>query len=148
MRNRNENLHRSRGHAALEAALLMPWIAFLFVGAFDVGCWGYGLIATQNAARVAALYTSQNPSTAADSIDACIYALDALRDLPNVATSVITCGVSPVTVTAAAVTGTDGAKATQVTVSYTSATLIPIPGLLPSQYTFTRSVQMRLISQS
>jgi Flp pilus assembly protein TadG len=52
-------LHDERGHAMLEAALLLPWVLFLFVGAFDLGFYNYALISTQNAARVAAWYTSQ-----------------------------------------------------------------------------------------
>jgi hypothetical protein len=52
-----------------------------------------------------------------------------------------------VVVTATQVTGADGALASQVSVSYTSPQLIPIPGTLPGQYTFNRTVQMRLVTQ-
>ncbi|MGA2135496.1 MAG: TadE family protein [Bryobacteraceae bacterium] len=136
-----------RGHAALEAALLMPWVLFLFVGAFDVGFYNYSLIATQSAARVAAMYTSQTTTTAADSSTACTLALAELQALPNVGTSVTTCASSPVVVTATQVTGTDGSLASQVSVAYTSPSLIPIPGALPAKYTFNRVVQMRLVTQ-
>jgi Flp pilus assembly protein TadG len=131
----------------LEAALLLPWVLFLFIGAFDLGFYNYALISTQNAARVAAWYTSQTPTTSTDAATACTYALAELSTLPNVGTSVITCGASPVVVTATQVTGTDGALASQVSVSYTSPQLIPIPGALPGQYTFDRTVQMRLVTQ-
>jgi len=142
------NLHaRERGHAVLETALLLPWVLFLFVGAFDFGFYSYALISTQNAARVAAWYTSQSKSTAADAATACTYALAELQALPNVGTSVTTCSASPVVVTATQVTGVDNAEASQVSVTYTSPQLIPIPGALPGKYTFDRTVQMRLVTQ-
>ncbi|HUE03418.1 MAG TPA: TadE family protein [Bryobacteraceae bacterium] len=131
----------------LEAALLLPWVLFMFVGVFDVGFYNYALICTENAARVAAWYTSQSPSTATDSTTACTYALAELSDMPNVGTSVTTCGASPVVVTATQVTGADSALASQVSVSYTSPQLIPIPGQLSGQFTFDRVVQMRLVTQ-
>ncbi len=143
----NTTQRRERGHAMLEAALLLPWVLFLFVGTFDLGFYNYALISTQNAARVAAWYTSQSPSTAADSTTACTYALAELQALPNVSSSVTSCAASPVVVTASQVTGTDGSLASQVTVAYTSPQLIALPGALPSQYTFNRTVQMRLVTQ-
>jgi hypothetical protein len=60
---------------------------------------------------------------------------------------VTTCAASPVVVTATQVTGADGLLASQVTVAYTSPQLVPIPGALPGQYTFSRTVQMRLVTQ-
>jgi Flp pilus assembly protein TadG len=138
---------RERGHAVLETALMLPWVLFLFVGAFDFGFFNYALISTQNAARVAAWYTSQSKTTAADAATACTYALAELQALPNVGTSVTTCSASPVVVTATQVTGADNAEATQVSVTYTSPQLIPIPGALPGKYTFDRTVQMRLVTQ-
>lgn len=136
-----------RGHAVMEAALLMPWVLFLFVGAFDFGFYNYSLINTQNAARVAAWYASQTKATAADAATACTYALAELQAMPNVGTGVTTCAAAPVVVTATQVNGADGSEATQVTVTFTSPQLIPIPGALPAQYTFARTVQMRLVTQ-
>jgi Flp pilus assembly protein TadG len=138
---------RERGHAVLEAALLLPWMLFLFLGVFDLGFYSYALISTQNAARVAAWYTSQSPSTATNSTTACTYVLAELAAMPNISTAVTSCLTSPVVVTATQVTGADGALAAQVSVSYTSPQLIPIPGILPGQYTFARTVQMRLVTQ-
>jgi Flp pilus assembly protein TadG len=131
----------------LEAAFLLPWVLFLFAGAYDLGFYNYALISTQNAARVAAWYASQTTTTATDATTACTYALAELSALSNVGTSVTTCNASPVVVTATQVTGTDGAEAAQVSVAYTSPQLIPIPGNLPGQFTFTRTVQMRLVTQ-
>jgi len=138
---------REHGHAMLEAALLLPWVLFLFVGAFDLGFYNYALISTQNAARVAAWYTSQTPTTSTDATTACTYALAELSSMPNVGTTVTSCAASPVVVTATQVTGADGALASQVSVQYTSPQLIPLPGALPAQYTFNRVVQMRLVTQ-
>ena len=138
---------REPGHAILEAAFLLPWVLFLFVGAFDFGFYNYALISTENAARVAAWYTSQTATTATDATTACTYALAELSALPNVGAGMTTCNAAPVVVTATKVSGADGLSATQVTVTYTSPQLIPIPGALPGQYTFARTVQMRLVTQ-
>jgi Flp pilus assembly protein TadG len=140
--------HGEKGHAVIEAALLLPWILFLFIGVFDLGFYNYSLISTENAARIAAWYTSQSTSTAADSTTACTYALAELQALPNVGTQITSCNGSPVTVTATLVSsGADGALASQVTVSYKTPQLIPIPGALSGQFTFSRSVEMRLVTQ-
>ena len=133
---------RQRGHAILEAALFAPWFLFLFAGALDMGFYEYSLIATENAARVAALYTSSNSSTAADSTGACTYALNEIHQMAN-AGGITSCGSLPVTVTASAVTGVDGNPASSVSVTYQTGQLIPIPGLT-GQMTVTRTVQMRV----
>jgi len=139
---------RERGHAVLEATLLLPWLLLVFVGVFDLGFYNYSLIAAENAARVAVWYTSQNTATATDSATACTYVLAELQALPNVGTAVNTCSAAPVEVTAALVnTGADGAKASQVTVTYTSPQLIPVPAAMPGQYTVRRTVEMRLVTQ-
>lgn len=132
-----------RGASTIELALLSPWIFFLFVGALDFGFYNYALISVQSAARVAALHTSMNAGTAADATGACTYVLGELKDLPNVGSSMSTCS-SPVTVTATAVTGPDGASASKVNVTYTTILMIPIPGLLGNQFTFQASETMRL----
>jgi hypothetical protein len=49
-----------------------------------------------------------------------------------------------VSVSASQVTGPDNEDAAQVSVTYTTPHLIPIPGLLAGQYTITRVVQMKL----
>jgi len=136
-----------RGHAMMEAALLLPWVLFLFAGILDLGFYNYSLISTQNAARVAAWYTSQSTTTSTDSTTACTYALAELSAMPNVGSSVTTCSAAPVVVSATQVTGADGDLASQVTVSYTSPQLFPIPGAMAGQFTFNRTVQMRLVTQ-
>ena len=139
------NRDSRRGNSVIEFALFAPWLLFLFVGAFDWGFYAYALQATQSAARVAALYTSSSNATAGDSATACSYAIDELKRIPNMS-GVTTCGgSSPLTVTALSVaSGPDLKPASQVTVTYTTMSLIPIPGLLTRQITITRIVQMRV----
>lgn len=133
-----------KGAAILELALTAPWFFFLFVGAVDWGFLAYSLISLESAASTAATYTSSAIGTAADSTQACNLVLGEMRKLPNIGTTVTTCSGSPLTVTAASVAGPDAASASQVTVTYNSIALIPIPALLPSRITLTRRVTMRL----
>ncbi len=137
---------RRRGSSALEMALLLPWYAFLFVGAFDWGFYSHALISTQAAARSAALYTSTSSATAADQTTACIYARSELRVSSNVSTTT-TCTSAPLIVSATSeATGADGYPASQVTVTYQTLSLIPIPGLLNKQFWISYTAQFRLRS--
>ncbi|HLY19692.1 MAG TPA: TadE/TadG family type IV pilus assembly protein [Bryobacteraceae bacterium] len=147
-----------KGHSILELTLFLPWVLFLFVGAFDWGFYSWALISTQNAARVAAMYTSSNIGTSTDSAGACKYAAAQLAYAPNVAgnpainsptgvgTGSNTCTAAPITVTATSVTGPDGSTASQVSVTYQTPVLIPIPGALTGQISITRTVEMRVRS--
>jgi Flp pilus assembly protein TadG len=132
------------GVAVLEMALFAPWFFFLFVGALDWAFLASALISLQSAASTAALYTSTSSSTAADSSQACNLVLGEMRKVPNIGTAVTTCSGNPVSVTATSVIGPDSATSSQVTVTYGTISLIPIPGLIPGQFTLTRSVIMRL----
>jgi Flp pilus assembly protein TadG len=134
-----------RGGSLLEASLLMPWFIFLFVGTFDCGFYAHALLSTESAARVAALYTSTSTSTAGDQATACTLALQELSVAANVPSSG-TCTALPVIVSASQVSGADGQPASQVSVTYQTLSLIPIPGLLNKQFTFSRTIQMRLRS--
>jgi Flp pilus assembly protein TadG len=142
---------RKRGGAMLEMALLAPWFFFLFIGALDWGFYAYSLISMQAAIRTAVLYTSTGTipatglSTAADTVGACQLVVQELQYLPNIGTASNDCSSNPI-VTATAVTGPDAAAASQVTVTYQTMSLIPIPGLLAKQFTITRSGKMRLRS--
>jgi Flp pilus assembly protein TadG len=129
-----------RGHAVLEVALLSPWIFFLFIGTLDLGFYTHALIATQNAARAAAAYTSRIPLKVDDSLGACTYALAELNAMSNVR-SLASCNALPLIVTASKVTGVDGSDASSVSVTYRTNKWIPIPGLA-GQLTVTRTVQM------
>jgi len=135
--------HGDRGHSVLEVSLLAPWIVFLFVGALDMGFYSYALICTQNAARVAVGYTSSNTAMSANSAAACQSVLGEMNSISNVR-SLASCDSYPLIVTAAAVTGVDGAPASEVAVTYQTDQLIPIPGLLMGKFTVTRRAQMMI----
>lgn len=134
------------GAALIEAAFALPWLFFLFVGAYDWGFFSFAMIATQNAARMAALYTSSSSTSAADSSGACSYALPEFYNLPNMGSQVTTCGgTSPLSVVAASITsGPDKNPASSVTVTYTLSKMVPIPGFLKSANTFSSMVEMRI----
>src|SRR5262245_14367493 len=115
---------RQGGHAILEFSMVAPWVLFLFSGVFDMGFYEYCLISTENAARVAALYTSSASAFTADADGACQYALAEMKMLSNVR-SLTSCNAAPLVVTAASVTGVDGNPASSVSVAYTTNQLIP-----------------------
>lgn len=130
------------GHAIVEVTLMMPWIYFLFAGAFNMGFYAHALIATTNAARAAALYTSSGPGASTDNTGACDYARVELYGMSN-ARGLAACDALPLRVTAESVNGIDGAAAARVTVVYQTPKLIPLPSL-PGQLTITRVAEMRV----
>jgi Flp pilus assembly protein TadG len=136
---------KTRGGAMLELALLSPWIIMLFIGALDWGFYGYSLITLENAARAAVLYTSQKTANASDTTTTCTILLNEMSTLPNMGT-VTTCNSSPLVLSLSSPNGPDGASASQVSVTYTTPAMIPIPGLLAKQFTITRTVKMRIAS--
>jgi Flp pilus assembly protein TadG len=130
-----------RGGSALEMALLMPWYIFLFVGAFDWGFFAHALISVESATRIAALYAASQSS--APSVSAlCPIVVNEMKISSNV-TSSLNCTSSPLVVAISSGTGADGQTAYTVSVTYTTLNLIPIPGLLNGQTTFTRFVEIR-----
>jgi Flp pilus assembly protein TadG len=146
----SQNAKNTRsGHAVIEVAMVAPFIFFLFAGALDMGYYIYAAIAVENAARVAALHMAASADVASDpsaAVFARTYVCNELRALPNVGSACPSAIVS-VSVPAQPFSGTDGDPATQVSVTYTTVPLVPIPGLSPGprgQWTFTRVVQMRL----
>ena len=136
---------RECGHAVIELSLMAPWLFFLMVGTLDFGFYSYAMIATENAARVAVVQTARDSLTVNNSTLACQYALTELVALPN-ANTLATCDALPVTVTAASVVDADGATSSQVSVTYQTINMIPIPGLTGT-LTLTRTAQMRLRQQ-
>ena len=135
----------------MELALFSPWIIFLFVGALDWGFYSSALITAQAALRSAVLYTSSDPTYAGRTDFACPIVLGEMSKLPNIGSGVTTCGTGgPTTMTsnpavlAEAIVGPDGAGASRVTVTYRSIIVVPIPGLLARQFTFSRSATMRI----
>lgn len=135
------SLSQKRGAAMLELALLAPWVFFLFVGALDWGFYAYSLITMETAARSAALYESTLLSP--DSNSACTIVLNEMSTLINTG-SISSCNSSPLVVTASTITGPDNTNAAQVSVTYTTPVMIPIPGLLARQFTITRIVNMKM----
>jgi Flp pilus assembly protein TadG len=144
-----------RGHAVIEIALLSPWIFLLFLGIVDTGFYSYAAISTANAARVAAMYASNSPSSLDDSQGACSAALAEMKPLPNIKAGVTcasgcgagtACAAGPMKVTAKRITAAssaDGlAEASEVSVQYQTVNMFLIPGL-PDHLTITRTVQMK-----
>jgi len=130
----------------LEMVLISPWIFMLSIGALDWGFYASALVSLEAGVRSAVTYTATGTSTAGNSTAACTIVLDEIRKLPNIGSSTTSCGSNP-TVTATSLTsGPGGAAASRVTATYTSITLIPMPGLLRRQFTVTRSAVMRLRS--
>jgi hypothetical protein len=133
------------GSSIIELTLLVPWILFLMAGIVDLGFFTYSLIAVENAARVAATYTSKSHAAASHQAGACDRVLLEMARVPNLGGVSSTCNAAPLIVTAERIpAGPDGEEATSVTVTYQGAALIPIPGLLLGRLNVTRNVQMRV----
>lgn len=151
-----------RGSAVVEVTLMMPWIVFLFVGIFDFGFYSYAAIATQNAARAAAMRLSTDQYSFSIA-NACAAALGELRGLPNMV-GVTTCAASPSAVSdsqPAAVEAmkldntttprcadcpvTPTATSVQARVTYRTSQLIPIPGAMMGRMTLTRMAESRIL---
>ncbi len=134
------------GHAVVEAALMVPWLFFLFFATLDFGIYAYAAICTQNAARSAAVDAASFGS-APDPAVTCNIVLDEMRQLPNMRSVTACTGTlspsQPVIVTTSLPNGPDGAPAVQVRVQYLSVAVIPIPGLLPGKMSLTRTATVR-----
>jgi Flp pilus assembly protein TadG len=135
-----------RGQAVVEVTLLIPWIVFAFICAFNFGIFAYSLISTENAARTAATYASQSLSVAQGGsivTQVCPYVLGELGDAPGVGSAVTTCTASPVTVSVTAETpGSGNMNTVKVAVTYNTMQLIPLPGLMAGSLAITRTVEM------
>ena len=137
---------RARGGAMLEMVLISPWIFFLFIGALDWGFYASALVSLQAAVRSAVSYTATGVSTAAATTEACTIVLNEIRKLPNIGSGTTSCTSNPTVTAEYLVSGPGGVKASRVSVTYTSITLVPMPGLLRKQFTVTRTAVMRLRS--
>src|SRR5579871_5635408 len=116
---------KKSGQSALEFAFFLPFLIFLFCGAFDWGFYSSALVSTENAARSANIYTSSSSSLVTDLTGACTAVLAELAYMPNVP-GLTNCTNSTVTVTTTSLTGPDGSPAAQVAVAYKTVPLIPI----------------------
>src|SRR5690349_21133184 len=119
----------------MELVLISPWIFLLFIGALDWGFYASALISLESGVRSAVLYTAGSPTTANDSDSACAIVLSEIRKLPNIGSSVTSCGSNPVVTATKLTSGPGSATASRVSVTYTSVSLVPIPGLLKKQFT-------------
>jgi microcystin-dependent protein len=108
----------------------------------DLGFYNYALITAQSAARTAVLYTSSSTSASTDSTVACSYVYDQLTSNINLAGQTTCSGTSPISLATSVGTGPDGNSASTVTISFTSAIFIPIPGILPASIPVVRTAQM------
>jgi Flp pilus assembly protein TadG len=132
------------GSSAVEFAFLVPWFIFLFVGVLDMGFYNYALITAQSAARTAVLFTSSSSSASTQTDLACSYVYDQLTSNINLTGATTCSGTSPISLTTSVALGPDNNQASTVTVSFTSATLIPIPGLLKANFPIVRTAQMMI----
>ena len=140
---------RERGGAMLEMVMISPWIFLLFIGALDWGFYASALVSLEAGIRSAVLYTSTKSSIAMDSTattKACELVLNEVRKLPNVGSSVTCPSTNPAVTHTYLASGPGGAPASRVSVTYTSISLIPIPGLLKKQFVVNRSAVMRIRS--
>ena len=136
----------------MEFSLLLPWVVFLFVGAFDWGFFAHALISTENAARVGALYAANLSGGTPVTTTACGLVLNELSISANVAgqstcTSGAVTSAHPVGISLTCTT-LDSVNAVQVAVTYQTLQLIPIPGLLSGQATLYRTAKLPMKNNS
>jgi Flp pilus assembly protein TadG len=130
----------------MEMVFISPWIFLLFIGALDWGFYASALVSLQAGVRSAVTYTATGSSTASSSSEACTIVLNEIRKLPNIGSGTTDCSSNPVVTAEYLASGPGGSPASRVTVTYTSITLVPMPGLLRKQFTVTRRAVMRLRS--
>jgi Flp pilus assembly protein TadG len=122
--------HRARrGAATVELALLLPFLAFIFVIGVDYSRVFYYSVTVTNCARNGAAYGCQDTGKAADQTG---IQNAALADGSN-----LTAGQLSVSST------TDSSTYVEVTASYPFTTLTRYPGV-PSSITLTRVIRMRV----
>jgi Flp pilus assembly protein TadG len=129
---RHRSPARRRATAAVEMALLLPFLMFVFVVGVDFARVFYHCLTLTNCARNGALYGSVDATHAADT-DAIKAA--ALVDASNLSPSP--------NVDSAVGTDADGNPCIQVTVSWTFNMLTSYVGI-PSSINLSRTVQMRV----
>lgn len=131
---RNRTRRGRKAVAAVELAVLMPFLAFLFVIAVDFARIFYFSQILDNCARQGALYASDPQAPAANLYSSVQEA--ALADAP---------ALSPAP-TVTSTNGTDSAENAyvSVTVAWSFKTITNFPGV-PNNLNLTRTVQMRMV---
>jgi len=121
------------GAAAVELAVLLPFLAFLFVITIDFARIFYYSQVVENCARKGALYASDPKAPAYN-----LYA-----NVQQAALGPDSTGLNPQpTVTSSNGTDAAGNPYVSVTVSWTFSTITHFPGV-PNSVTLARTVQMR-----
>ena len=126
-----------RAVAALELAILLPFLAFLFVICLDFGRLFYHSLTIANCARNGALWAS-DPVTRSQSPYATVQDA-ALADASSLRPALVGSNVS-----SASGTDANGDPFVTVTVTYAFHTITNFPGVA-SQWDLTRTVQMRTV---
>jgi Flp pilus assembly protein TadG len=119
--------------AAVELAIVLPFLCFLFVVAVDFARIFYFSLTVANCARNGALYGSQNPTNALDTSG---ISTAAAMDADNLNSQLLT--VTSATDSPTSPTYVD------VTVTYPFTTITSFPGI-NSQTTITRTVRMLVV---
>ena len=164
-KSRTRGSAKTRGQAIVEVSLMMPWLAFLFVGILDFGFYAYGAISVQNAARAAALRASSSQYSFSWA-NACAAALGELRGLPNMVgvnsceTSAAVSDMLPAGLVLTQLNSTttphcadcdlglpSNPTSVQATVTYQTLPMVPIPGLVMGRMTMTRIAESRVLVQ-
>jgi Flp pilus assembly protein TadG len=122
-----------RGAAAVELAVLLPFLAYICVIATDWARLFYYTIAAENCARAGALYAA-DPVSAPESPYPDVTAA-ALGSAPH---------LNPKPTVTSTQTTVNGRPAVRVTVSVPFTTITNFPGV-PRSETLVRSVEMRMI---
>jgi Flp pilus assembly protein TadG len=131
-RDRSTSADRRRGVAAVELAVVLPFLAFVFIAGVDFARVFYQHLTLTNCARNGAYYGSLDSTHAADTSGI------------QAAAQVDATNLSP-TPSVSSQTGTDvnGNPWVQVTVTYTFQTFASYPGIGPT-VPLARTVQMRV----
>ena len=133
-----------QGQALVEASLLAPILFMLFLGMVNFGFFVFAFITVANAARVGAQATA-NASFAGNQSVACEVVMREMRSLPNVAPLALGNCVAPLQVDAKSdIDKETGAEFTQVTVSYDTIQLFPLP-FLSGKMRINRTAKLRVI---
>ncbi len=126
---------RRRGAAAVELAVMLPFLAFAFVAAADFGRAFYASVVVQNCARNGAVYGSADAAAARNSA---AIQTEAVKDGSNI-------GVTTQMVSSAVSTDANNVPtAVDVTVAYQFNTLTRYPWV-PSRLTISRTVRIAVV---
>ena len=150
---KQRNKCRESGNSLIEFAMIAPWFFVLFTGVADAGFATYGLIAVQNAARVAVLHGAANATTASDQAGACALVIQELTGLPKIGSGFSSnCSSDPVTVTVNYCDGTTPCTGSTTSVDSGPAAFVAVTYQLPHLFqlpftgltSITRTAEMRL----